>query len=213
MTAAPTSTSEKTPEALLDEKTNAIVQAARKTFLARGFDAVSMDEIALVANVSKRTVYNRFRSKEELFGAAITETCRHLLPSNIDDIEASLPPREFIRQLSIQFVTELMKPEAISLRRIAAFEAERTPSIGQLYLEHGPQWMVNHARPIVERLIEKGVLEIADPEEAIWQLGALITEPLHTRMLMGAAPTDIASTIRHQVDHGIDAFMKIYGAT
>ena len=67
----------------LDEKTEAIVDAARKAFLAKGFDAASMDQIALSANVSKRTVYNRFRSKEELFGAAIMETCRKFLPVNL----------------------------------------------------------------------------------------------------------------------------------
>ncbi len=67
----------------VDEKEAAIIEAARETFLARGFDAASMDAIALNAGVSKRTVYNRFRSKEELFAAAITETCRRILPLDI----------------------------------------------------------------------------------------------------------------------------------
>lgn len=194
----------------IDEKTVAIVNAARKTFLSRGFDAASMDHIALTAGVSKRTVYNRFRSKEELFGAAITETCQNLLPVNVDDIEASLEPYELVLELSRQVVRGILQPEALSLRRIAAFEAERTPAIGQAFLEHGPQWMVDKYAPIMERLAEKGVFNITDARQAIWQLGALITEPLHTMVLMGAGPDNLEKAIDDQVNRGVAAFMKIY---
>ena len=197
-------------DAPIDEKTAAIVKAARNTFLARGFDAASMDHIALTAGVSKRTVYNRFRSKEELFGAAITETCQNLLPVNVDDIEATLEPRELLLELSRQVVRGILQPDALSLRRIAAFEAERTPAIGQAFLEHGPRWMVDQYAPIMERLAEKGVFKITDAREAIWQLGALITEPLHTIVLMGAAPDNLDEAIDAQVHRGVAAFMRIY---
>ena len=200
------------PSASADKKTAAIVDAARQTFLARGFDAASMDQIALAAGVSKRTVYNRFRSKEELFGAAITETCAHLLPLNIADIEASLPPAAFISALGRVFLRGILAPDALSLRRIAAFEAERTPAIGKAYMENGPKCMVDEAAPILTRLAEKGVFKIDDVREAIWQLGALITEPLYTRVLMGDAPADLNAAIDEQVARGVDAFMKIYQA-
>ena len=194
----------------IDEKTEAIVRAARKTFLARGFDAASMDQIALEASVSKRTVYNRFRSKEELFGAAIEETCRNILPVNVDEIESSLPPADLIIQLSRRVVEGILEPEALSLRRIAAFEAERTPEIGQSYLAHGPQWMVDQYAPILERLAAKGFLEIDDALAATWQLGALITEPLYTKTLLGSPPKDFESAIEKQVTSGVTAFLKLY---
>ncbi len=194
-----------------DQKTAAIIDAARKTFLARGFDAASMDQIALTAGVSKRTVYNRFRSKEELFGAAIEETCRRLLPVDTSDIEASLPPRELVLALGRQVVAGILTPERLSLRRIAAFEAERTPSIGQNYLAHGPQWIIDQCKPILKRIADKGVLDISDHETAIWHLGALISEPLHTQMMLGDIPDDLDAAIETQVVAGVDAFFKIYG--
>ncbi len=196
----------------VDEKMLAIVQAARVTFLAKGFDGASMDQIALAAGVSKRTVYNRFRSKEELFGAAIEETCKQLVPFNLAEIEASLPPPELVRQLSREFLSGILKPEAISLRRIAAFEAERTPAIGRTYLEHGPLWMAEHFEPILARLAAKGVFKIDNIREAIWQLGALITEPLYTYALLGAATQDLEAAIDRQVESGVTAFFRIYGA-
>ena len=195
-----------------DEKGDAIVSAARKTFLAQGFDATSMDQIALVAGVSKRTVYNRFRSKEDLFGAAIEETCKKLLPVNLDEIETGLPAAELIRQLGRRLVEGILQPEAISLRRIAAFEAERTPEIGRSYIAHGPQFMVDQAAPILDRLAAAGALSVPDVKAALWQLGALITEPLHTKVLMGDVPENLAAAIDAQVDNGVAAFMKLYGA-
>src|SRR6202140_2307574 len=45
----------------------AIVVAAEQLFLERGFGAVSMDELAGAAGVARRTLYNQFSSKEEIF--------------------------------------------------------------------------------------------------------------------------------------------------
>jgi len=199
-------------DATLDEKTEAIVEAARKTFLTRGFDSASMDQIALTAGVSKRTVYNRFRSKEELFGAAIAESCKDLLPVNVDDIEASLPPAALIRALGRQFLQGVLRPETLSLRRIATFEAGRNPAIGKTYLEHSAEWMVKRCAPILARLAARGAFKIDDPEKAIWQLGALLTEPLYTRVLLGEAPKDLETAIDQQIERGVIAFTKIYGA-
>src|ERR1700757_3837598 len=55
------------PQRLTDRKRQAIVDAAIAEFRSSGFDATSMDKIAATAGVSKRTVYNHFPSKDELF--------------------------------------------------------------------------------------------------------------------------------------------------
>lgn len=195
---------------LIDEKEAAIIAAARKTFLAHGFDAASMDAIALSAGVSKRTVYNRFRSKEELFAAAIIESCRRVLPFDVDDLETDLAPKDLMRKMAKTFLQGILAPEAVALRRIAAFEAARTPALGQTYLEHGPRWMVKTATPLLQGLAARGAFVIEDYEEAIWRMGALITEPLFTWVMMGDAPVDLEKEIDRQIDRGLEAFFKIY---
>jgi len=47
-----------------------IVAAAEKIFGQKGFEAASMDEIAVEAQFTKRTLYQYFENKEELFFAA-----------------------------------------------------------------------------------------------------------------------------------------------
>jgi len=131
----------KSPPPARDPKEAAIIEAARVTFLAHGYDGASMDEIALTAGVSKRTVYNRFRSKEELFAAAIEETCRRILPVDMAAIEASRTTEQFVNEMAHVFIQGILQPDALALRRIAAFEAGRNPALGRSYLEHGPAYM------------------------------------------------------------------------
>lgn len=201
----------KPPAPERDAKEAAIVAAARETFLAHGYDSASMDQIALAAGVSKRTVYNRFRSKEELFAAAIEESCRQILPVDAAAIEASLSAEQFVSEMAHAFLRGVLAPEALALRRIAAFEAGRNPALGKTYLAHGPAYMAATYAPILERIAKREGLKIDDVETAIYQLGALISEPLFTEALLGAAPANLDAAIDEQIASGIRAFWRIYG--
>ncbi len=54
-------------------KRQAILQAARDAFQEHGVHNTSMDELAALAQVSKRTVYNHFASKEVLIMTLMAE--------------------------------------------------------------------------------------------------------------------------------------------
>ena len=58
------------------EKAEAILDAASQLFREHGYGAVSMDQIAREAGVSKATVYAHFVSKDQLFAAMIHNACR-----------------------------------------------------------------------------------------------------------------------------------------
>jgi TetR/AcrR family transcriptional repressor of mexJK operon len=194
----------------IDAKEAAIIGAARKTFLVHGYDGASMDEIALAAQVSKRTVYNRFRSKEELFAATIEESCRRVLPVNIDAIEQSLSTEAFTSELAHLFLRAMLDPEALALRRIASFEAGRNPALGRLYHEHGLVYMKTAFAPILKRAADREGIVLDDIDTALYQLGALIMEPLYTEALLGVAPDDLELAIDRQIESGLAAFWKIY---
>lgn len=55
-----------------------ILDAALEAFGARGYHAVSMEDIATAVGVTKPVVYLSFASKDELFTAAVTEAGRRL---------------------------------------------------------------------------------------------------------------------------------------
>ena len=52
-------------------KRQAILNAAKRVFIAHGYSGTSMEAIAEAAPVSKPTLYNHFKGKQELFAAVI----------------------------------------------------------------------------------------------------------------------------------------------
>src|SRR5260370_32569947 len=91
-------------------KRRQIVEGARQVFLAQGFDAASMGEIARVAGVSKGTLYVYFKNKEELFEAIVGQQCRAQAEQifNLDpedhDVEGELT------RLGVAYVRFLCRP-------------------------------------------------------------------------------------------------------
>src|SRR5258707_514353 len=84
------------PKARRNGSREAIVAAAERLFLERGFGAVSMDELASAAGVARPTLYNQFASKEEIFREMLLRVSAQLetaLPSGIEtqgDVEEVL---------------------------------------------------------------------------------------------------------------------------
>src|SRR5438132_8171628 len=86
---------------LTDRKREAIIQAAIAEFRDDGFEVTSMDKVAAREEVSKRTVYNHFASKDELFAEILSQLWessqgeRELAYSSEQPVDAQL--RELMR--------------------------------------------------------------------------------------------------------------------
>lgn len=119
------------PQRLTDRKRAAILRAAVEEFRSAGFEATSMDRIAAAAGVSKRTVYNHFPSKDELFGL----TLEHLWNSSADSEDLAyrpdLPLDQQLRQLLMQKLALLGDASFIDLARVAMAEIIHSPERAQ----------------------------------------------------------------------------------
>lgn len=86
----------------------AISDAATRLFAERGFDQVTVDEIAEAADVGRMTVFNHFRRKEDMFFDLDPEW-REELSHALVEREAGVSPVEAFRRFAHQAV-ELHKP-------------------------------------------------------------------------------------------------------
>lgn len=71
-----------------------ILKAATELFTAQGVNATGMDQLATVANVSKRTLYTHFAGKDDLVHAYLTALEDGLLPAEATPGEPGPDPRE-----------------------------------------------------------------------------------------------------------------------
>lgn len=71
-----------------------ILKAATELFTAQGINATGMDQLSTVAEVSKRTLYTHFPSKDELVGAYLQSLVDALLPVPPSPVQPTPSPRE-----------------------------------------------------------------------------------------------------------------------
>jgi TetR/AcrR family transcriptional repressor of mexJK operon len=113
-----------------------ILQAATGKFLNDGFAATSMEAIALVAGVSKRTLYARFPGKAALLQASVQRMIANWLP----DFDTALTqPRleDALIAAAQRMLDAALDPEALRLYRLLVAEAGRIPDLGGLLAQAG----------------------------------------------------------------------------
>ncbi|EJM98702.1 TetR/AcrR family transcriptional regulator [Phyllobacterium sp. YR531] len=83
----------------------AISQVADRLFLERGFDNVTVDDIAAAADVGRMTVFNYFPRKEDMFFDR-DEEGRETLRDALRQRDPGVAPMETLRLLAHQLVAE-----------------------------------------------------------------------------------------------------------
>ncbi|EPM5582674.1 TetR/AcrR family transcriptional regulator [Vibrio vulnificus] len=102
-----------------EEKREAILTAAKQAFLEFGVQNTSMDKLAALAGVSKRTVYNHFSSKEAL----VMELLSVLWKSTITEDElvalSKRPLQEQLVSLLCQEISVIAQPSYLDMAKVA----------------------------------------------------------------------------------------------
>ncbi|MFK3974035.1 TetR/AcrR family transcriptional regulator [Pseudomonas sp. NPDC087358] len=122
------------PLRLTDRKREAIVQAAIAEFRDNGFEVTSMDRIPARAEVSKRTVYNHFPSKEELFSEMLQRLWSRATAQPEAIYRADVPLRDQLRELLDTKMKTLSDSNFIDLARVAIGATIHSPERAQRWV-------------------------------------------------------------------------------
>jgi AcrR family transcriptional regulator len=191
-------------------KRRQIIEGARNVFLAQGFDAASMNDIARAAGVSKGTLYVYFNNKEELFEAIVEEECDAQaegifdLDSNDHDVKAVL-----IR-LGIAYVKFLCRPEKASAVRTVIAIADRMPEIGKRFYESGPATGIARLTAYIDAQVKSGVLEVEDSEVAAAQFMESTHAMLFKPIVFNFAPAPSDEQVERSVRIAVKVFLAAY---
>jgi AcrR family transcriptional regulator len=192
-------------------KRRQIVQGARSIFMAHGFDAASMGEIAKAAGVSKGTLYVYFKDKDELFKAIVEKECV-FQAEGIFEFDVADPDIDgTLSRLGIAFVQALCAPGRQSPIRAVIAIADRMPNLGRTFYETGPAVGIAKLRAYLEVQVAAGRLAIADCEIAAAQLIESFHATLFKPVLFNFAPPPPLERIEHVVTIAVKTFMAAYG--
>jgi AcrR family transcriptional regulator len=191
-------------------KRRQIMAGARELFLAQGFDAASMGEIARTAGVSKGTLYVYFESKEQLFQAIAIEECDRLaerifsLDHEDHDVEAVLT------RLGCAYFGLLTRPEAMAAVRTVISIAERMPEIGRKFYASGPARGVATLGRYLESQAAAGILQVDDCELAAAQFLDSCQSTWFKQLLFNFTDLPSQARVAQIVGTAVRMFMATY---
>lgn len=195
-------------------KKAAIVRAALRLFLRDGFARTSVDAIAEQAGVSKRTIYNHYRDKENLFLSVISETfdsMANVVSDLIDTYLADVPEGQ-VEDNIVSFASETAllaarSPERSSLIRLMMAEAPHFPELWRARMR--PQAVTAEIAKRLAVLASRGLLDIPEPDDAANHLFALTMGQMNNRSLFGVFPLSDEEVMRLATS-GARAFLRAY---
>lgn len=115
-----------------------IVDVATGLFLANGYGATSIEDIARGARISKRTFYHRYADKQALFAAVIRRIIERLSPPNATALFTDEAPlEEVLLRLARAILQAALSPQAVALHRMIVAEAARFPDLAAAVAEQG----------------------------------------------------------------------------
>jgi AcrR family transcriptional regulator len=189
-------------------KRRQIIEGARLVFLAQGFDAASMDEIARAAGVSKGTLYVYFKNKEELFAAIVRSECASQAEQIFDLDPGDHDVAAVLRRVGTGYVNFRVR-KVTPLRTVVAI-AERMPEFGRNFYETGPARGIDALASYLRAQVNEGVLAVEDCEVAAAQFLDACQSTLFIPVLLNfGAPPDEAE-IEHVVGIAVRMFLAAY---
>src|ERR1700693_2515064 len=180
-------------------KRRQIVQGARSIFLAQGFDAASMNDIAKAAGVSKGTLYVYFDNKEQLFEAIVHEECLVHAEGVFDLDPEDNDVGGGLSRLGTAYIQSLCRPDKASALRTVVAIADRMPEIGKVFYETGPAVGIARVASYLRAQTEAGVLAVEDYEVAAAQFLESCQATLFKPVLFNFAPAPEKKRIDHLV--------------
>ena len=184
-----------------------IVDAAQRLFLDRGFGAVSMDELAVAAGVARRTLYNQFTSKEEIFREMLLRVSRQLENAFPPGIETEGDVDHVLRLIARVILNLHKNSEYLGFLRMVVADSRQFPWIAKEFAAvMDPQ--TERLKNYIAHLSDLGILNCRNPTLAVHQFMGVINELSLWPWMMGRKALPISA--EEMIEETIRMFLQHY---
>jgi AcrR family transcriptional regulator len=193
-----------------DKRRRAILDAARKLFLEKGYEATTLGDIVNCSGGSLATLYDLFGSKPGLLKAMVTERCATITEIIDGVMLADLQPAEALREIARRLFEQLNDPDGIALFRVVIAEAPRLPELGRQFYEAGPVAGRRIMAEYLARQTERQSLAVDQPETAATFFFHMLMGEHQMRLLCGLPVSEDQQALDHHIGYVVDTFMRLY---
>jgi AcrR family transcriptional regulator len=183
------------------ERRAAIVEAALDEFIARGFTATRLDDVAKRAGVAKGTIYLHFKDKESMF----EELIRTAIVPLVGRLQAPPPVggsiRDALEGFAHAFIHEVATTRRGDIVRLIVAEGPRFPSIADFYYRE----VIGRGLAGIRALIELGIARGEIKQKELPRFPQLLVAPALIAVIWQSlfskhAPLDAIEMFRVHLD-------------
>ena len=131
-------------------------------FIARGFAATRLDDIARRAGVAKGTIYLHFKDKESMFEELIRTAIVPLVGRMQGPPPTGGSVRDLIEAFALNFIHEVVTTRRADIVRLIVSEGPRFPAIADFYYREVVSKGLAGMRAMVELGIARGEIKNAN---------------------------------------------------
>lgn len=190
---------------MLQAREDAIIAAVNRLLAEKGFDAMTVDEVAAQVGIAKASLYKHFPSKEDLASAAMVRVMRRA-QAFLAQLPQSLPPLDKLRAV-VRWTMELkLAGEMPSLP--SQNSSLRATLIANADYMNGLIEVSDHLGAWIEAAQEEGLLNPQLPAIAVlYTLYARACDPVLEFLQMGGQHSDaeIADLVLSTCFDGLNA--------
>ncbi len=163
-----------------ERKREAILDAASDLLTERGL-AVSMEEIARRAGVSKQTLYNRFASKTEI-GRALAERRSDLITA---PLRTTGDPETVLTALATALLAKVCGPDQRTSMRGVALMSPHAPELAEAVYDAGPGESLRRLAHWLAEQDRRGLVRVPDPALAAEMFTGMVLGHANLRVILG----------------------------
>ncbi|SCW35360.1 transcriptional regulator, TetR family [Rhizobium mongolense subsp. loessense] len=185
----------------------AIIEAAGRLFLDRGFGSVSMDDLAKASGVARRTLYNQFETKEEIFREMLLRVSGQLEDAFPSGIEPDGDVEDVLRVIARAILEFHKKPEYCGFLRMVVADSRQFPWIAEEFaavMEPRTERLVHY----LAHLTALEILDCRNPMLAAHQFMGMLNEISLWPWMIGREGLPLAAD--EVVDETIRMFLQRY---
>ncbi len=191
-------------------KRDAIIEGATEVFLANGYGAASMAQIACAAGVSKQTVYAHFGGKDALFEAIIERKCAAFMLPMTSQCLAGEPVIVVLRRTAENFIQTVFSVESMTLYRTIVAECARFPELAAAFYRSGPRVAADTLAAYLREFDQRGELRVADPKSSAELFFSMLRGDLYLRRLLEVTPSPTSKETAEALARVVEVFLAVH---
>jgi TetR/AcrR family transcriptional repressor of mexJK operon len=193
-----------------EQRHEELLNVALDTFLEKGFEQTTMEEIAIRVGMSKRTVYARHADKAQLFKAAVHRAIeRYTVPRAAVEAVATDDLRNTLAAIARQRIANVATPVATKLQRILTAQSYRFPELFHAAYDEGAGPTISFLKDLFARHSQRGEINVTEPKRAATAFLSLVVGG-PARIIVAGNKID-GGEIEDHIRFTVDLFLKGVG--